>query len=176
MESIIAIGVLAAIAGIIGYTVWIASNSFRPQLTAEEETWQRLARSHQLHFVPSTNMADTFVTGTYQGHSLTLRTIEHETTGQLQTRISLSRQQAGAGPVDPQVLNDLARLSVSSPLKGRLGAEANGGTIFYEQFGVETDITHLERMFKLLADLLTIYPQVVELGEKPSPPYRKLAR
>lgn len=91
MESFIAVGVIVIIIGVIGYAIWIAANSIRPNLEAEEQAWQQLAKAHKLNFIRSGSLPDTLVSGTYRGHFLVLRTLENEATGQVQTRVSLQR-------------------------------------------------------------------------------------
>lgn len=164
MESLIAIGIISTIASLIGYSIWIAANSWRPNLKEEEEIWQRLAKSHNLTFIPSGNFPDTIVTGPYRDHFLTLRTLENDTTGEIHTWVSLTRKQLLDNKHNPQVLAELVRLAEAQPLTGKFEIEANGSCVIYEQAGVETDISKLRNIFGLLSDLITLYPKVIKLG------------
>lgn len=176
MESFIAIGIISTIVGVIGYAIWIAANSWRPNLKKEEAIWQRLAKSQKLTFTPSGNLPDTFVTGSYRGHFLSLRTLENDTTGEMQTRVSLNRKQPVADKTDLQILDELAKLVESQTLKGCFEIEANGSCIIYEQPGVETDIAYLRNIFNLLDELITIYPQVIKLGGEVIPALKEIGQ
>lgn len=176
MESLIAAGIIIIVFGLIGYAVWTAANSWRPHLKEEEEIWQQLAEAQKLNFLPTGNLPDTYVSGTYRGHFLTLRTQDGATYGDTQTRVSLNRQQAIDDKTDLQVLNGLAGLAELETLKGTLGAEEGGNCLFYDQPGVETDINYLRSVFGLLDKLITIYPKVIKLGGEAVPVLQELGQ
>lgn len=176
MESFIAVGVIVIIIGVIGYAIWIAANSIRPNLEAEEQAWQQLAKAHKLNFIRSGSLPDTLVSGTYRGHFLVLRTLENEATGQVQTRVSLQRVRNVDDKLEAQVLSNFTTLTDTQDLKGWFGAEPTGSTLFYQQTSVETDGDYLRRVFNLLDSLINLYPQMIKLGGESIPALQAAAQ
>lgn len=167
IEGFVIFGIIIAVTGGLGYGAWIVYKSQRPNVTQEERIWQRLAKSQKLNFTPGGYLDDTFVSGTYRGHFLMLRTLQKET--DIYTLISLNRQKSSEDEVKGNILGNLVDLTKSQQLQGNLQVEENGNRIYYESRGVEIDIDYIRSIFNLLHTLISIYPQIVNLGGEAVP-------
>src|SRR5262245_8227784 len=144
--------VFLSLFGIVIYIFWSPFRFPRLRSSRDDQIWRLLAKSHKLNFLPGDDGADTFVSGTYGGHFLTLRTVQH--TGRFYTLISVNRQLAPPKEITETVLNSLLALAVPWPLSGALAAEPGGDRLTYQQPDIETDFGYLSALFKLLLDLI----------------------
>jgi hypothetical protein len=112
------------------------------------------------------------VSGTYHGHFLTLRTLQY--TGQFYTLVSVNRQLPPPKEVTETVLNNLLALAAPRYLRGAIQAEPGGNRLTYQQAEIETNLDDLRTLFKLLLDLINIYPQILHLGGETLPTLQKI--
>jgi hypothetical protein len=147
---------------------------YESTIIKEERIWRKLAKSQKLKFVASRlNNPETRVKGSYQGHYLSLKTLEDEFTD-LYTLISLKKKRPLETEVKGPPLAALDKLIAAYPLRGIIGAEPGGDPIFYKQLGFETDKGYIRPLFQLLYELLILYPQITELGGQVIPSLQKI--
>jgi hypothetical protein len=151
-----------------------------------QASWQRLAVSNNLSFASDPSRKDRpHVSGEYRGHYLELRTVERSDEYQRVpgTRVVLTTQKSKSSPKDeagqPSTLEDAVRPFTATdpryPLMGKIYATPGGRQVYYEQYGLETDVEYLQYLLKLLADLADAYPQILAFGSKAVPFLQKNA-
>ncbi|MCP4399211.1 MAG: hypothetical protein GY801_18155, partial [bacterium] len=154
-----------------------------------ESSWQPLAASRHLTFVPASFFRpEPYITGTYRHHLLKLEI--HPGGKNYSTSICLlvSENTLAQGfpqnephlPDDRVVRKDaIGLLTPTSPhyilkgsqLKGSVTVRTVDQTVHvgYKQLGIEDDLEYLGYLFDLLSDLAEAYPAVVALGGEAVP-------
>jgi hypothetical protein len=106
------------------------------------------------------------VEGSYGGYALILG-LEGDIRGRSYTHLGLTSPTA-FGPVQPLTGGKIAQLFRVKPspfqLKGALKTEPFGQKIYYEQEGIETEVTFLNFLVELLHEVAQAYPTIVALG------------
>jgi hypothetical protein len=167
MDLLIGQIVLAALVvfiPIVGFSYLISVRDKRKH----KVIWQKLAVDNNLNFNPHYNNFPS-VGGKYGGYHLDL-TVNNRTNEDNQpvpfTRIVITRPKNSPPQKitdQPLTLGDLMRpfISTEISLKGKVYAIPGGHQIYYEQFGIETDYSYLQRLFDLLIRLANAYPKIL---------------
>jgi hypothetical protein len=143
-------------------------------------SWERLAGANNLNFSSDpSRKGQPYITGEYRGHYLELRVFEKEDEFQriAGTRLVLTRPQSKSSPEDipdqAPTLEDAARPFTATdpryPLMGKIYAIPGGRQVYYEQYGLETNVEYLQHLLDLLTDLANAYPQILAIGSKAIP-------
>jgi hypothetical protein len=104
------------------------------------------------------------------------------------TRLRLIKANLAPTPLSPEEVAELENLlEIHEPvgllmppvilkdLKGILDIRPEEGVIYYEQTGIETDLTYLEKLFELLSYIAIIYPKILAWGGAAVPALRAVA-
>jgi hypothetical protein len=151
--------------------------------------WEKLAAANNLVCVSNASRQSyPHIAGEYRGHHLALRVIEksdrynHSVT---YTRLVLTpKKQETLPALDPseqrstleQAVKPFITTDPQHPLRGKVYATLGGRQVYYEQYGIETNIARLQYLFDLLTDLSNAYPQILTIGSQAVPFLQKNAK
>jgi hypothetical protein len=145
--------------------------------------WRKLAAQNHLNF---DSHAPNFsaVNGTYCGYHLQLSITEkpnEDNQPMPYTRLVLTRPQntpPQPATEQPLTLGDLMSPFVAQniSLKGKIYAIPGGRQLYYQQFGIETDIAYLQSLISLLVKLANAYPKILTFGSQATSLLQKNAK
>ena len=132
--------------------------------------WQKLAEKHCLEFSKIIDWAS--LSGTYQGHQLTLET-GRDKNGAIHTYLKVTA-------VPPETVTDfflssqhLEQLFPPNMAKARLGRPlqvgAKGNALIYHQESIITELEYLQFLFDKLCELLNAFPSIIVTGGQAMP-------
>ncbi len=142
--------------------------------------WRLLAESNQLDFHLDKSVYQyPRVTGNYEGYQLTLEIIKDEKMKEwdmppsIDTHIVLTRRQKAVSTPSMTIEQTVERffsLNTSDySLTGKVYGAPDGYQVSYKQSGLETDVSCLEYIFEVLANMADTYSQMFALGGRAVP-------
>ncbi len=154
-----------------------------------KEVWRQLTVENRLEFIPARDFfGGAFVAGLYQGHGLRLETYQksHGKSSYTYTRLTISvnfnqrrrrfenQNETISTLVETSAAPLLKQLYQTFALRGKVTTDTAFRHLYYEQRGLEADITYLSALFDYMVQLVDLY-QLVSWGGEVMPDLQEIA-
>jgi hypothetical protein len=164
------VGLLFLVLFLIGWPISIVM--YLRDKKRRKHPWQQFAKAQGLKFVPDSFWGRyAYVEGSYEGYYLILG-LDNDIRGGSYTHLGLTSP-TSFGPGQPLTKGKMAQLFGVKPfpfqLKGILKTNPFGQKIYYEQKGIEIEVTFLNFLVELLHKVAQAYPAIVALGGEAIP-------